>query len=145
MWSQNFQGRGRHVVPKGAGAQEVTALSLAIMHLPADANRRAMVIDMQRRMGGQAGLGRDTVYWEITEDRHREGVWPTARRAWMACARGAGQTHHLVMQDDAIPCRDFLSGAKAALDAVPDKVVTFFANRKVITEAVREAVQLGTH
>jgi len=68
----------------------------------------------------------------VVEDWERRGPWWTARRAWMAGLRG-GATHHLVLQDDVIPCRDFLEGAKAALAAVPDQPVSFYANREVVT------------
>jgi hypothetical protein len=43
--------------------------------------------------------------WPITWDRHNV-VWETARRAWQAADPQA--THHVVIQDDAILCRDFV-------------------------------------
>ena len=48
----------------------------------------------------------DSVPIEVILDKQSEGIWPTAMRAWRAYAPDA--THHLVLQDDIIPCRDFL-------------------------------------
>lgn len=50
-------------------------------------------------------------------------------------------THIMVVQDDAIPCRDFAAGALAALAAKPDDVVAFFAtgDRKLLHPIERAA------
>ncbi len=54
-----------------------------------------------------------TVVW----DRHGN-EWDTGRRALLAYEPEA--THHVVLQDDAVPCRDLIPGIEAALDAIPD-------------------------
>lgn len=38
----------------------------------------------------------------VIQDDRREGVWPTAVRAWKACLK-PGTTHAFVLQDDMIP------------------------------------------
>jgi hypothetical protein len=48
----------------------------------------------------------------------------TSMVAWSAVADGA--THHLVLQDDAAPCEDFLPKLKAAIAAAPDDAVCLF-------------------
>lgn len=70
-------------------------------------------------------------------DTAKEGVWATARRAWSAGlqTRGSKVTHHLVLQDDAGLCRNFVAHVTAALTARPEHPVSFFANRKTIDEA----------
>jgi hypothetical protein len=54
--------------------------------------------------------------WQITWDQHNV-VWETARRAWGAADPNA--THHVVIQDDAILCEDFVATctAMSELDA----------------------------
>lgn len=47
----------------------------------------------------------------------RNNEWDTARRAWLTCDSSA--SHHLVLQDDAVVCRDLCAGLEAALAHVP--------------------------
>lgn len=86
-------------------------LSVAIMAHP----RRSTYVEELR---GQ--LGRDVpVVWDRNNDRY-----DTGRAAVLACDPGA--THHLVLQDDAILCRDFLAAAERAAEVVPDEPISFF-------------------
>ena len=110
-------------------------LSLAIMHLTTDSWRRSMVADQIRRMGGVETLNRETEYWEVTKDTLGAGPWPTARRAWLASLRAPRATHHVIVQDDALLCRDFLPGLKAALSEVPEAVVSLFTIHDKVAEA----------
>lgn len=75
---------------------------------------------------------------EVVCDINTDGVWPTARRAWLNYPKTA--THRLVIQDDVFPCVDFLTGAAAALAARPDVPVSFYANRQAIGEAREKGV-----
>lgn len=52
------------------------------------------------------------VVWDERDDR-----WDTGRRAMLAFDPAA--THHLVIQDDAIPCLDLVAGLEEALVYVP--------------------------
>ncbi len=52
------------------------------------------------------------VVWDQCNDRHETGL-----RALLAADPDA--THHLVIQDDAVPCGDLLAGMEAALAHVP--------------------------
>jgi hypothetical protein len=104
------------------------------MHAEFDPERRAMVTALLRGMGGLDVLNRETVGWSVTKDGNRAGVWPTARRAWLDSRRYLS-SHHLVIQDDAIVCRDFLAGVKAIVAIQPEAAITLYANRKVVEEA----------
>ena len=75
-----------------------------------------------------------------------EGTWRAAREGWLCWHNGMvdlyeeAQTasHIVVLQDDVLPCDDFVPRVKAALDEEPWAVVTFFSrNRKVQESAVR--------
>jgi FkbM family methyltransferase len=79
-------------------------LSLAMMAHP---GRKASV---ERIL---AALDRDcTVVWDEKEDR-----WDTGRRAWLTFDPEA--THHAVIQDDVLVCRDLCASIERALAYVP--------------------------
>lgn len=80
------------------------ALSAVIMAHP---RRRVFVDELRARLDRPV-----EVVWDRRDDR-----WDTGRRAMLAYDRGA--THHLVLQDDAVICRDLLAGVERALAAVP--------------------------
>jgi hypothetical protein len=48
-------------------------------------------------------------------------IWGTARRAWLSYRATA--THHVLIQDDAIVCPDFLAGLEQALEHVPETAI----------------------
>lgn len=58
-------------------------------------------------------------------DRHCHVVWDTKGDRWDTGSRALqsyelGATHHLVLQDDAIACRDLAAGVERLLGVVPD-------------------------
>lgn len=53
------------------------------------------------------------------------GAWSCARLAWGAHAK-PGTTHRLVVQDDALPCEDFIRRASDALSDQPGAMVAFY-------------------
>lgn len=85
-------------------------LSLAIMAVP---ERRALVLATYNKLKAE-GVG-DRV--QLVFDRDREGCWPTARRAWSAYHSEA--THHVVIQDDVLICREFFSTMEYILLLLP--------------------------
>lgn len=56
------------------------------------------------------------VVWDERNDR-----WHTGRRAMLAYRNHPGHTHWMVVQDDAIVCRDLAAGVEQALEHVPAK------------------------
>nr|WP_223183033.1 MULTISPECIES: hypothetical protein [unclassified Streptomyces] len=54
------------------------------------------------------------------------GVLRTARAAWAAMAKDA--THHVVLQDDVVPCRDFAVQVAHAVREFPDTPLALYAN-----------------
>ena len=93
----------------------------------------------------QSALDRDIpVAWDERGDR-----WDTGSRAWRMADPDAD--YHLVIQDDAIPCRDLLAGLERALDELPEpghpvslyvgKVKPFSA---VVTAMVNQAATTPT-
>lgn len=55
------------------------------------------------------------VVWDAGDNNR----WNTGRRAWQAADRTA--THGMVIQDDAIVCRNLVAGVEEALSHVPDE------------------------
>lgn len=86
-------------------------LSVSVMAHPA---RTAYVPELLETLDVPA-----TVVWDERSDR-----WDTGRRAWLAHDPGA--THHLVLQDDALPCRDLSAGLSKALEHVPENPVGLY-------------------
>lgn len=72
---------------------------------------------------------------EVVEDTRREGCWPTVRRAW--AARPAAATHHLVVSDDLLVCRDFAPAIRRAVEAVPGKPIGPFCPNSVVHKAAK--------
>jgi hypothetical protein len=84
-------------------------LSVKIM---AHEKRAHLVPDLVERLG----LTDDDVIWDRRNDR-----WDTGRRAWEAIDHTADWG--MVVQDDALPCSDLITGMEKALERVPDNVL----------------------
>lgn len=80
-------------------------LSVAVMAHP---KRRVMVDELLEQLDRPA-----EVVWDRRNDRH-----DTGQRSLEAFDPSA--SHHLVIQDDAVPCRDLVAGLESALTHVPD-------------------------
>lgn len=80
--------------------------------------------------------------WDTMNDR-----WDTGRRALLAAAE-QGESWSLVVQDDAILCKDFLEGVNAALNACPRGPASFYTGKTrpyaaQVERAVHNAKELG--
>jgi hypothetical protein len=83
---------------------------------------------------------------ELVLDRE-DNRWETGRRALLAFDSAA--SHHLVLQDDAIPSRDLLAAAENAAQAAGERPVSLYMgsvpqSRQIVVPAVREARESGT-
>lgn len=118
-------------------------LSVSICHASWSADRRAMVTGMVRAMGGNRQIAADAEYFEVTDDKGSggwHGVWPNHRRAWQAYVRAPGATHHLVLEDDLLLCRDFLPGVKAAIASVRSGPISLYSVRKIVDHCRSEGL-----
>jgi hypothetical protein len=63
------------------------------------------------------------VHWDQAGPPSGKGdrVWSVAREAWLMADPSAD--FHVLLQDDAVPCRDLLAGLEQALDWAPDNVI----------------------
>jgi hypothetical protein len=104
---------------RDAGVQLM--ISGAIMHGAFNSERgRAMpgILD---------AIGRDNIReylsgFAVIEDWMKEGSWATAKRAWTFGIEQRS-THHFVLQDDVIICRDFLLGLYELIKVKPDEII----------------------
>jgi len=87
-------------------------VSVAVMAHPA---REEVAETLARNVGAR-----------VTWDRHRD-EWETGSRALAAYDRFA--THHIVLQDDAVPVPEFRRHAAAAIAQHPDSLISFYLGR----------------
>lgn len=101
-------------------------LSVAITHAAFDPGRQGMLAQMLWSLGPSLEeIERELVDMRVITDRVGIGVWPVFRKAWLHGLK-MGSSHHLVLPDDAIACRDIFTGIKRALAYVPDRPVVFY-------------------
>lgn len=84
------------------------------------------------------GTKNGSVLTEVVTDPDPDGPrnpWRTARECWRRTPDSC--THRLVLQDDAIPCTQFLKHARLALKAKPDRIVSFYLGQ-LPTDTYRE-------
>lgn len=81
-------------------------------------------------------------------DHDSEGVWPNAKKAWSMFDPGAA--YHVVIQDDALVCEDFVKHAEEAIikacEVVPDHlppISFYFGNRGTLKGIARDGMKDG--
>lgn len=96
--------------------------------------REAMVTDLLERLDRPA-----EVAWDQRNDRHDTGL-----RALLAYDPTA--THHMVVQDDALPCLDLVAGMERALAHVPaDAPVCGYVGRvRPFAKEIARLVEMAT-
>jgi hypothetical protein len=90
-------------------------ISISIMAHP---KRKHMIEHICHRLGYEPPIS-----WESGGGR-----WETGKSAWMMHDKNA--THHLVLQDDSLPCLDLPQTVERVVEIVPDKPISLFARSK---------------
>lgn len=103
-------------------------LSVAVMAHHARADLVPELVD-------RLGIDADRVTWDRKSDR-----WDTGRRAMLDHDPDADW--HMVIQDDALVCRDLIAGLQIALDQVPMQALAcpYVGTRRPMSERVTTAV-----
>lgn len=91
------------------------SLSVAIMAVPERSDQAGAL---------WASLGGHAPVHVSMDDEHKGTVWGCLQAVWTALRTPT--THVCVLQDDALPCRDFLEGAVRAIAAKPKAAVSFW-------------------
>lgn len=104
----------------------MTRLSVAVM-----AHQRRSVF--VRELINDLGIDRDRVVWDSINDR-----WDTGRRAMLH--HDPDSDWHMVLQDDALVCRDLVAGLEVALDNVPRETIVspFMGTRRPAKQRMEE-------
>lgn len=111
-------------------------LSIAITHAPTP-ERKEMLGRLLRSLALDYETAKaQLVDFSVIVDKDFKGVWPTAKRALVQGMR-AGATHHLVLQDDALACKDFIAGAKTAISYVSGSPIVFSSGHPYTDRAYR--------
>ena len=107
----------------------MATLSVKIMAHP---KRAEFIPDLVERLGLQA----EDVVWDNDNTR-----WHTGRRAWQAVDQSADWG--MVVQDDALVCRDLIAGLETALDHLPEVGVVspYIGTRRPAANKVEQAVR----
>lgn len=108
---------------------EVIRLSVAIQAHPS----REQYARLLRHL-----LRGSSIVYDPEPDGERN-PWRTARECWRATP--ANCTHRLVVQEDILPCRDFLRHARRALAAKPDRIVSFYVGETQPGMSARMLIQ----
>ena len=106
------------------------------------------ILAVRERQGGARRLkrqvGAPAEHMDIVFDERRDGPWPAGQQAWEH--RSPKATHHLVLEDDSLVCRDLYEGAKAMVRAVPNAPVMLYATTPPGADgAYRHALATGRH
>jgi hypothetical protein len=84
----------------------------------------------------QLGLTGTDVIWDRKDNR-----WDTGRRAWQSIDQSAD--FGMVVQDDALACRDLIAGLELALDHLPEPgiISPYIGTRRPAANKVEQAVR----
>lgn len=113
------------------------SLSLAIAHAPTY-ERQRYLSEILHRLNPDEMRTHLTRFDVVSRPRltGRAAVWPTAQAAW---AMAGGATHHLVLQDDALPCVGFLDGVHHLLALRPHHIISLWNARRKLVDDLRAA------
>lgn len=105
-------------------------ISISIMHCSWNADRVIMLRDIVEKLGDLSQL----VGFSISDDTEKTGLWWNCKRAWSNIPDKS--THHLVLQDDMMPCRNFIPALYEIIRVKPEQIVHIFASSKRVIEAL---------
>lgn len=96
-----------------AWLEKEVRLSVSVMAHP---SRKEMVAELMDALDVDSAFGGVQIVWD-----NKNEEWDTGKRNWEAFDRDA--THHLVIQDDVLPCVDMIAGARDAIRRLPEREV----------------------
>lgn len=72
----------------------------------------------------------------ISDDVDKKGIWWNCKQAWNH--RPDDSTHHYVLQDDMLPCKNFIPALYRILELKPEDIIHLFASNLAIHQALSE-------
>jgi len=106
-------------------------LSITILHHPSRAARLPGLLDAVQEGRWVAGVSTD-------DSGQPPSLAGLAYNFLRAAVPPPGATHHLVLQDDAVPCRDFVRSVGRALQARPQHAVGLYSARAACRRALEQ-------
>lgn len=79
---------------------------------------------------------------DVIEDGEGRGCWHTAKRAWLSGIE-SGASHILVVNDDALLCKDFCKLLPELIRARPSSLISLFAMRQTVERFALPAFTQG--
>lgn len=64
---------------------------------------------------------------DITCDIRYTGSWNGTRNAWLSGLSNKKATHVMTLEDDILPCKDFIKTVHHIADLLPNEVITFYS------------------
>lgn len=105
-------------------------LSISIMHCSWNVDRVIMLNDIVRKLGNISLLSG----FSISDDIDKKNIWWNCKQAWSQVPDNS--THHLVLQDDMMPCKNFIPTLYEIIRLNPDKIIHIFASNKAVMDAL---------
>lgn len=96
-------------------------ISIAIQHTPSCADRRQWTQAMIEQLRSED----PSIPLTVIEDTLLEGCWPTYRRALEVAG---ASSHHLILQDDLLLCRDFIRSVNEVIRVWPHNLIALYTN-----------------
>lgn len=98
-------------------------LSISIMHCSDTNERKQMLNLVESKIDKSLLCG-----FYISDDVDRKGIWWNYKQALNN--RPLDATHHIVLQDDMIPCDNFVPTILQIINKLPNNVIHYFASSK---------------
>ena len=95
------------------------------MHAPFSELRQRCLSQLTKNLYLQGA----SKHWQsltVMNDFEKRGVWWNAKRCWES-GLATKNTHHLVLQDDVIVCKDFVTGVLDVIYAFPNEIISLFS------------------
>lgn len=77
--------------------------------------------------------------FRICDDMEKKGIWWNCKQSWGNIP--AQSTHHLVLQDDMLPCKNFIPALYEVIRTKPENIVHIFASNM----AAKRSLTAGKH
>lgn len=105
-------------------------LSIAIMHCSWSPDRVKMLQQILERLDKDLKL---LSGFSICDDTDRRGIWWNCKQAWNKYHPRS--THHLVLQDDMLPCHNFIPALLKLIEIKPTQIIHIFASNVAVLTA----------
>lgn len=110
-------------------------LAIGLMHAPWAPGRPKLLSRVLDSLNDTSEID-----FKIIEDTNHDGIWGTARRCW-DFTTSCDAEYAMVMQDDMMPCKNFLQAAQRIIEICGSRVVSFYSPSNAGTHAAESRGQ----